>query len=234
MLTKLRPLDALVAWLLNGGMPFVFGIGVAIFSPAMGSRWEGQGLLRVAVVVLLVGWLALVRGVKLDDFARLLSSSGKPVTLGVVVGLAFFIVEYLAVVVIHFIDRTPNLVDGTWNPWVATRSLAEFSIAFVLVFGLIGPFVEELVHRGVAYPGLRNRFGIVVGAAVSTVIFALGHEWTVHDLASAFVLGLIAVWLVERYQSLLPAIAIHMTVNLSVVAVGWSLYNVFGIPGSSI
>lgn len=234
MLTKLRPLDALVAWLLNGGMPFVFAIGVAIFAPAMATGWVGQGLLRVAVVVLLVGWLALARGIKLDDFTRLLYSSSKPVMLGVVIGLAFFIVEYLAVVVIHFIDRTPNLVDGTWNPWVATRSLAEFSIAFVLVFGLIGPFVEELVHRGVAYPGLRNRFGIVIGAAVSTAIFALGHEWTVHDLASAFALGLIAVWLVERYRSLLPALATHMTVNLSVVAAGWSLYNVFGIPGSSI
>jgi membrane protease YdiL (CAAX protease family) len=234
MLTKLRPLDALVAWLLNGGMPFVFAIGVAIFSPATASGWVGQGLLRVAVVVMLVGWLALVRGVKLDEFTRLLSSSSKPVVIGVVVGLALFIVEYLAVVVIHFIDQTPNLVDGTWNPWVATRSLADFSIAFVLVFGLLGPFVEELVHRGVAYPGLRNRFGIIVGAAVSTAVFALGHEWTVHDLASAFVFGLIAVWLVERYQSLLPAIATHMTINLCVVAVGWALYNVFGIPGSSI
>jgi membrane protease YdiL (CAAX protease family) len=223
MLMKLRPLDALVAWLLNSSMPFVFAIGVAILAPAMASGWVGQGLLRAAVLALLVGWLALVRGVKLDDFTRLLYSSRKPVALGVVVGLVFFIVDYLTVVVIHFIDRTPNLVDGTWNPWVATRSLAEFSIAFVLVFGLLGPFVEELVHRGVAYPGLRNRFGILVGAAVSTAVFTLGHEWTVHDLASAFVFGLIAVWLVEQYQSLLPAIAAHMTVNFSVVTVGWSL-----------
>lgn len=198
MLTRLRPLDTLVAWLLNGGMPFVFAIGMAIFAPAMASGWVGQGLLRIAVVVFLVGWLALVRGVKLEDFTRPLYSSSKPVVLGVVVGLAFFIVEYLAVVVIQFIDRTPNIVDGTWNPWVATRSLAEFSIAFIFVFGLVGPFVEELVHRGVAYTGLRNRFGIAIGAAVSTAIFALGHEWTVHDLASAIVLGLIAVWLVER------------------------------------
>jgi CAAX protease family protein len=232
VLPRLRLSDTLVAWLVNLGVPIGAGIALAIANRVPTSPWAGSALLRLAALVVLVGWLVAVRRLGWDDFRRLFKASRRSIGGGIVIGLVFTAVSYLAVVAFHFIERSPNLGDGTWNPWVGTQSLAEMSAAFLIAFVLVGPIVEEFVHRGVAYGGLRSRFQILIAASISSVVFALGHDWYWPDLVSAFIFGMVAVWLVERYDSLSPAIAAHIAVNLSVVLLGWSLYNVFGIPGS--
>ncbi|MFZ0014511.1 MAG: type II CAAX endopeptidase family protein [Acidimicrobiia bacterium] len=235
-MTLLRPLDAVVAWVVN----FVSVQSVSIVAFALGITlasapgWAVAGVIRIGAVVVVISWLWLIRGVRLEELRGLFPTSRRSIAVGAFLGMALSTVEYLIVVAVHLIDRTPNLVDGTRNPWVATRSLADTSFVFAVVFVIVGPVVEEFIHRGVAYPGLRSRLRIPAAAILSSVVFALGHDWTVFDFASAFAFGLVAVWLVERYRSLSPAIAAHVVSNLVVVIVGWSLYNLFGIPGTIV
>ena len=236
VLTRLRPLDAIVAWVVN----FTFGELLLVFSFVAGVAaatavgWALTSVMRLAAVSVVIVWLRIVRRVGLEDLKGLFPAPRLSIIIGAGVGLAFFTIEYLLVVVYQHIDRSPNLVDGTWNPWVATRSLADASLAFVLAFGVVGPVVEEFIHRGVAYSGLRSRLSLPVAAAVSSLVFGLGHLGTVLDVISAFLFGLVAIWLVERFRSLSPAISAHVALNLTVVALGWSLYNLFGIPGSAV
>ena len=227
-------MDALVAWALNYALAGPVATALGAVPSGSTHGWAAHGALRLAAVFLLVVWLKLVRGVDVTDLKALFPATRRLIGVGAVVGLAFFAVEYLTVVAIQLIDRQPNLVDGTWNPWVATRSLTEPTIVFLLVFAVVGPLVEEFVHRGVAYPALRSRLPKIMAAVLSSTVFALGHDWTAFDLVGAFALGLIAIWLVERYKSLTPAIAAHMASNLSVVVVGWSLYHLFGVPGTFV
>lgn len=230
---RLRPLDAVVAWILNAGVPILAGVAwLATITQPPG--WIVNSILRLAAVVLLVWWLRGVRKVGLDEIRGLFTWSTRPVAVGASIGLALFTVDYSVVVGWQFIDRTPNLGDGTWNPWIATQSLAEPYIAYFVGLVLIGPLVEEFVHRGVAFPALATRFGVIGAAVVSSAVFALGHQLLPYSLATAFVTGLVYVWLVHRYRSLAPAIAAHVAVNFCVFASGWAFYNLLGIPGRSL
>jgi membrane protease YdiL (CAAX protease family) len=227
---RLGVLDAVVAWLLNFGVPILAGVAW-LASTGRPSGWMAHSGFRLAAVLLLAWWLRSVRKVRLDQIRELFTWSTKPVVVGIGVGLAFFVFDYSLVVGWQFIDRTPNLGDGTWNPWIATQSLADPYFAYFVALVLVGPLVEEFIHRGVAFPALARRLGVVAAAVVSSAVFALGHEYLPYSLATAFAAGLLYTWLTNRYQSLAPAIAAHMTVNFAVFATGWAFYNLFGIPG---
>jgi membrane protease YdiL (CAAX protease family) len=114
---------------------------------------------------------------------------------------------------------------------VASRSLAGPYPAFLIALVVVAPFVEELIHRGVAYPGLASRLGAVPAALVSSAVFAVAHGPGPFDIGSAFVSGLVWVWLYRRFDSLGPSTASHLVGNLLVFVSGWAAHNVFGIPG---
>jgi membrane protease YdiL (CAAX protease family) len=97
-------------------------------------------------------------------------------------------------------------------PFLAPDGFTWFGfLSMLLLGGVIAPFAEELFFRGVLYPWLRG-WGVNFGIIVSSVIFGAVHgELSVG--ASAAVLGLIMAWLVERSQSLWPAVVVHILNN---------------------
>ncbi len=86
----------------------------------------------------------------------------------------------------------------------------EFAF-LVIVGGLLVPFGEELVFRGVLYTWLR-RWGIVVAMGVSTIVFGLLHGGGLLFFTSAL-LSVLAAFAYERSESLWPAIVAHSVVN---------------------
>lgn len=89
----------------------------------------------------------------------------------------------------------------------------------IAVFGvLIAPFIEESVFRGLLYPTVRDacgggRRGILLSAAITSVIFAAMHQnlmASVGLFSLAFVLALVY----EKTNSLATVIIAHATNNL--------------------
>lgn len=230
MLIRLRPVDALVAWVLNLGVPLLAAVAWLV-AVGVEPGWLIESALRLLAALLLLFWLRSRRDIGWGALRQLLSSPPRHVLIGAAVGLAWAVVVYSAVVAWQWIDRTPNLGDGTWNPWVATQSVVGPYAGYFIALVLIGPLVEEFVHRGVAFGALQSRFGITVAAVVSSVVFALGHEWVPFRFVDTFLSGLIYVWLTHRYRSLAPALAAHVVGNGAVFASGWAAYNIFGVPG---
>lgn len=230
MLIRLRPVDALVAWVLNLGVPL---LAAAAWLVAVGVEpgWLIESALRLLAALLLLIWLRFRRDIGWGALRQLLSSPPRHIRMGAAVGLAWTVITYGTVVAWQWIDRTPNLGDGTWNPWVATQSLAGPYAGYFIALVVIGPLVEEFVHRGVAFPALQGRFGTTAAAVATSAVFAAGHEWLPFRLVDAFLTGLIYVWLTHRYRSLAPAIAAHVVGNGAVFASGWAAYNLFGVPG---
>ena len=117
------------------------------------------------------------------------------------------------------------LINGLWG--VVARALglegqAELlplfgdgldGLALALLLGaVIVPFAEELFFRGYLYAGLRQPWGPVVAALVSSVLFALLHL-TPSVLLPIFCMSLVLTWLYERSDSLWPSIALHGSIN---------------------
>lgn len=77
---------------------------------------------------------------------------------------------------------------------------------------ILTPIYEELLFRGILFRGLRTRLPLWLSAGVASLVFALAHgQWNV--AVDTFALGLALSFLVERSQSIVPAILLHMLKN---------------------
>ena len=89
--------------------------------------------------------------------------------------------------------------------------------------GLFAPVAEELFFRGFLYTALRQRFGIVAAAMISSLGFAVGHIDALGVVAASFIMGLALALAYEYTRSLWTAIAIHVFNNSLAVAMVYLL-----------
>ena len=82
--------------------------------------------------------------------------------------------------------------------------------------GIFGPFCEELVCRGVYYRGYRKSGSAFKAMILSSLLFALVHM-NLNQAVYAFVMGMMAVLLVEATGSLWSSFFYHTLINSSQV-----------------
>jgi membrane protease YdiL (CAAX protease family) len=82
---------------------------------------------------------------------------------------------------------------------------------------LTAPLVEEVVYRGVLYPGIARRAGWVTGVVVTTLLFALVHvpqywgSWAA--ISTIVMLSFLLTMLRAATGSVLPSFATHLVYN---------------------
>lgn len=89
--------------------------------------------------------------------------------------------------------------------------------AALLDAGVVAPIEEEILFRGVVYAGLRARWGGVVAAAVSAVVFGAIH---IPAVIVPTVLGVVLAALLSRTGSLWPGVLVHVLNNALALAAG--------------
>ena len=93
------------------------------------------------------------------------------------------------------------LFDGTISP----------NLIF-LGGAIVAPMVEEIIFRGFIFAGLRQRYGWVKSALMSSALFALIH-FQPAAILPIFILGLIFSYLYHLSGSIWPAVIMHMSTN---------------------
>jgi len=99
-----------------------------------------------------------------------------------------------------------NLAPDRWDGSRAGAYAASF-VAIVL----IGPFVEELLYRGVGV-GLLEPRGKLTAITVTAVMFGLGHGLLL-SLGAFVWFGVVTAWIRLRSNSIYPSLAVHVTFN---------------------
>lgn len=106
----------------------------------------------------------------------------------------------------------------------ATSGIDLAAVFITLV--ILPPLVEELLFRGFLYTGLRRGLTFAPAAIITSTIFGLAHllggeGGSVIWIAAidTFVLSLVLVYLREKYQTLWPAILVHMFKNGTAFAI---------------
>jgi membrane protease YdiL (CAAX protease family) len=78
---------------------------------------------------------------------------------------------------------------------------------------IMAPLVEETLFRGVLFPALRERWGVIGGIVLSSSIFAVLHPNMPAGFLPLFVLGASMAILYQRTHSLLPGMVFHALTN---------------------
>lgn len=89
----------------------------------------------------------------------------------------------------------------------------------LLCAGVIVPFAEEILFRGVIYSKMRENLPPLPCALFSALLFGVYHENAVQAVY-AFALGLFLAWLMERFGSPAAPYLLHMTANMTSVLLG--------------
>ena len=117
--------------------------------------------------------------------------------------------------IVAFFDQeilTPEPLPADLTETVLQR-LAGF---FIVV--LLAPFAEEVFFRGFLLPAFTNRWGLLVGAIISSGLFGISHV-APGSIVPAFMSGMLFAWLYHRTGSLWNTTIAHGAQNALAFAV---------------
>ncbi len=193
------------------------------------------------LVVLSLFW-PLLRGVSL---ARWRADMGFVAPRGVLREIGAGLMVYLASVPVYFLaalssfvlillrDLLTSSISGDSGPAIdAPMSNPVFemleasdALTMIVLGSLItvwAPLVEEGIMRGALYRHLRSRFGFVISAIVSALLFGALHQYDVLMLLPVIALGASFAFIREWRGSLIGCIAAHACHNTTIfVLVSW-------------
>ena len=114
------------------------------------------------------------------------------------------------------------LLAGNGNPEAAYAPSAALPLE-AAVYGILTPFVEELVFRGIVWYRLRTGFSSLQAALLSSFLFGIAHADLRQGLY-AFVMGIVFALIYELTRRFEVPFLLHCTCNLAVLAAsaaGW-------------
>lgn len=224
--------DAVAIFLLAQGLllplPLLLGMDLgAEASPEPGKYWLVQ---MVYVNLILLLCLYCVTG----RYRRSLGDLGLRwrrwhvwIPLGIVVGIGLVIIQNTITGLIAWVgsqvqwdlaDHFKQEMEGQRQTWPADlRDPLMFVVVFVA--GILVPFSEEVLVRGIGYKALRARLGPRAGIVLTSLVFAFLHQAPAFFVA-LFAVGLILNYLYERTDSLVPSIMAHATLNTIAILAG--------------
>lgn len=120
------------------------------------------------------------------------------------------LVAFLIIQAVYALITNPACDNLTEDLGADKNTALAVAVGF-FVIGLAPP-VEEFFFRGFLYQSLRNRIGVLGGAAASGLIFGAIH-FKPDFLVPLAILGFILALLFEKTDSLWPCILLHSTYN---------------------
>lgn len=178
---------------------------VALCFPALGDSLILSNLLCELAVVLPIFLFAVASGEKTGSFLGLHRMKISSVLM--VVLFTFLSLPALSLF---------NLISQLWVENEAVMMMeGQMDIPFGLLYlsmGIIAPIFEEIACRGFYYQSYKKAGGAFKAMLLSAVVFALVHM-NFNQAAYAFVMGILAVLLVEATGSLWSTILYHAVIN---------------------
>lgn len=92
----------------------------------------------------------------------------------------------------------------------------QYDVAFavgLLLYGVISPFVEELVFRGFLYGRMRVYMPKIGAVLVSALLFGIYHGNMVQGVYG-FLMGILFTLVYDRYKNFYLSVIMHVIVNL--------------------
>ncbi len=174
-----------------------------IFLNDMFSIFLSQCMILLFVCLILKKKQVSFRDIGIQPETRFRTWSGL-IILGALFNAIVWLIQY------HYVVRfTPLTIEQ--SHWAFTLGV----YFFILV--LLGPFIEEVVFRGILFQSLRNQLSVVPAIAINALIFTALHDgfdsW-VHVIG-VLLAGCITCVIFFQTSSLTNAFIFHASMNMT-------------------
>ena len=135
---------------------------------------------------------------------------------GMVIGSLIVMYVYFGLLAAFGVTPDTDLPEGVFDnagPFLVIFSLSVF----------VAPPVEEIFFRGFIFGGLRGRWGVVLAALASGLLFGLAHvgnPGTIYLLPPVAAVGVVFAFGYVYTGSIIPGIVAHLLFNLLQVSLG--------------
>lgn len=114
-----------------------------------------------------------------------------------------------------------NLVGLTESSQAfAQTAKAQYGVDFwigLVLYGVLSPFAEEAVFRGLIFNRMKRCFHYGIALVVSSLLFGCYHGNTVQAVYGSL-LGLLIAYTYEKYKSFVAPVLFHAVANVSIFA----------------
>lgn len=168
-------------------------------------------LLIINVAVIGLVWLiAKCKKEKIKEKIELNKINGALIGLGVFMAIGIYVFD---TGLVEILGRT----NGFRNAYIQLENTFKFTdhtpfIVNILIIGIIAPFAEELLFRGVIYQALKKYFHIGIAIGIQAVLFGLVHINSV-QVVYATLMGILCGYMVYKTKSLWSGVVIHIANN---------------------
>lgn len=160
---------------------------------------------------LLLTFLCLRKLAKTDGFLKVKKEAWKiPVWQYVMVMLGTVIVSYgmnCLFTVTGFIEKSQQYQDVAQNQYDVVLGVG------LLLYGVVSPFVEEVIFRGFLYGRMRVYMKKTGAILLSALLFGVYHGNLVQGIYG-FIMGLLFTIVYEKYKNFYLAVMMHSIANL--------------------
>lgn len=192
---------------------------IVLFSPLLGPLVgvaTSNQLIQLTTVMYFVGALLLLF-YKAKSPAFTIEKQPKNLFFALFLGIAgIFLALMLQVILIQVEQLVFNQSVDSQNTDSIIQLIKQNAI-FILATTIAGPMMEELVFRRAIFGALAERFGFVIPALISSLLFAFAHDDGHLLLYSG--LGFFFCFLYRYTGRILTTMCTHVGMNLLVIIV---------------
>lgn len=135
-------------------------------------------------------------------------------------------------IVINFLFIRLHILEASATySHVAEHQYGVNFIIGIILYGLVSPFAEEVVFRGIIYNKIRKGYPTITAVILSAFLFGLYHGNIVQG-AYGFLMGILLAYTYERFGSFIHAFLFHSMANITVYIItsNEAVYNVIMTP----
>jgi membrane protease YdiL (CAAX protease family) len=206
-------------------IPFGFSLYLELFSSfSPGLHWLSRGLYNGDVVAnfIFTAVYSLLGLFTIWLFARHYQAGWR--TLGwrkfnfwkmlAFVIATFIIFIFLAAFTIWLVHILVPAFDPNQaqNNEFTTPGASKFPLIVFFSIVVFPPVLEETLFRGYLFPAFSRRLGVIWGAVISSILFAVAHMQFNVGIYT-FVLGLLLCFMYLKLKSIIPGVLLHAVNN---------------------
>lgn len=90
----------------------------------------------------------------------------------------------------------------------------------IILYGIVSPFVEELLYRVIVYGRLKRSFPYIIAVIASSLFFGITHGNIVQGIYG-FIMGIFMCVACEYVHTVFGALFVHSLVNLCIFFLGY-------------